>query len=59
MIAHRVSHTLIQFIDTFPALKVGGANTGDWVYVRMTDNHYSNGPVRTYFLQTIDAWRVD
>lgn len=30
---------------TFPALIVGGVATPQWQYVRMTDNHYSNGPV--------------
>ncbi|KAJ3557992.1 hypothetical protein NP233_g11599 [Leucocoprinus birnbaumii] len=30
---------------TFPALVVNGARGGDWVNVRMTNNHYSNGPV--------------
>ncbi|KZW04279.1 fungal cellulose binding domain-containing protein [Exidia glandulosa HHB12029] len=29
----------------FPALVVDGKSTGDWVNVRMTNNHYSNGPV--------------
>ncbi|THU86950.1 glycoside hydrolase family 61 protein A [Dendrothele bispora CBS 962.96] len=30
---------------TFPDLIVNGAKTADWVNVRMTDNHYTNGPV--------------
>ncbi|KAG9019044.1 hypothetical protein FRB90_007000 [Tulasnella sp. 427] len=30
---------------TFPDLIVNGTVTADWQYVRMTDNHYSNGPV--------------
>ncbi|THU86952.1 glycoside hydrolase family 61 protein A [Dendrothele bispora CBS 962.96] len=30
---------------TFPNLIVNGAKTADWVNVRMTNNHYSNGPV--------------
>ncbi len=44
---HSLSASLITDpnIDTFPALIVGGTRTGDWVNVRMTDNHYSNGPV--------------
>lgn len=32
--------------DTFPYLYVNNTLTGEWQYVRMTDNHYSNGPVR-------------
>ncbi|GJE85228.1 glycoside hydrolase family 61 protein [Phanerochaete sordida] len=30
---------------TFPDFIVNGAATGDWVYIRETANHYSNGPV--------------
>ncbi|OCL09228.1 lytic polysaccharide monooxygenase [Glonium stellatum] len=30
---------------TFPALIANGATTSQWQYVRMTANHYSNGPV--------------
>ncbi|KAK7472012.1 hypothetical protein VKT23_000119 [Stygiomarasmius scandens] len=30
---------------TFPDLLINGVQTADWVNVRMTDNHYSNGPV--------------
>lgn len=32
--------------DTFPALVVNGVRTGDWVNVRMTNNHYDRSPVR-------------
>jgi hypothetical protein len=29
----------------FPNLIVNGKSTGEWEYIRMTTNHYSNGPV--------------
>lgn len=31
--------------DTLPDLIANGTVTPDWVYVRTTQNHYSNGPV--------------
>ncbi|KAF5349474.1 hypothetical protein D9756_008931 [Leucocoprinus leucothites] len=36
---------LIAAHYTFPALIVNGTRTADWVNVRMTNNHYDNGPV--------------
>ncbi|KIO32118.1 glycoside hydrolase family 61 protein [Tulasnella calospora MUT 4182] len=36
---------VLLFPDTFPDLVVGSTVTADYQYVRMTDNHYSRGPV--------------
>lgn len=33
--------------DTLPDLIANGTTFADWLYVRETENHYSNGPVRT------------
>lgn len=32
--------------DTLPDLIANGTTFADWVYVRTTENHYSNAPVR-------------
>ncbi len=37
--------TIDGLIDTFPDLIANGTTFADWVYVRETENHYSNGPV--------------
>lgn len=34
--------------DTFPDLYANGTVSTDWQYVRLTANHYDNGPVRHY-----------
>lgn len=36
--------------DTFPDLIVNSTTTTDWEYVRITANHYSNGPVSKFCL---------
>ena len=37
----------LDLLDTFPDLIANGTTSADWAYVRITANHYSNGPVRT------------
>ena len=37
------------FVDTLPDLIANGTTFSDWLYVRETANHYSNGPVRNVF----------
>lgn len=36
---------LVSAHYAFPYLVVGGVETGEWEYMRMTDNHYSTNPV--------------
>ncbi|KAF8578768.1 lytic polysaccharide monooxygenase [Ramaria rubella] len=40
-----VAARLVSSHYTFPDLVMNGAATADWLYVRETANHYSNGPV--------------
>ncbi|KAF8990965.1 hypothetical protein BDZ89DRAFT_178586 [Hymenopellis radicata] len=44
---------------TFPDLIVNGTTTGDWQYVRMTENHYSNGPVTDVTSAAIRCYELD
>ncbi|KAF9029499.1 hypothetical protein BDZ89DRAFT_1112551 [Hymenopellis radicata] len=44
---------------TFPDLIVNGTTTGDWQYVRMTENHYSNGPVTDVTSSAIRCYELD
>jgi hypothetical protein len=32
-------------VDTYPNLIVNGRETKEWEFVRMTANHYNNGPI--------------
>ncbi|KAF2453889.1 glycoside hydrolase [Lineolata rhizophorae] len=41
---------------TFPALIANNTVTGEWEYVRMTANHYSNGPVTDVTSQAIRCY---
>lgn len=45
-LAHGERISNLLHIDTFPDLIVNGSATADWLYVRETANHYSQGPVR-------------
>lgn len=40
---------LVSAHYAFPYLVVGGVETGEWEYMRMTDNHFSTAPVRALF----------
>lgn len=44
-IAAALAAPLVSAHYAFPYLVVGGAETGEWEYMRMTDNHYSTAPV--------------
>lgn len=44
---------LVSAHYVFPNLIVNGTTTADWQYVRMTANHYSNGPVTDVTNQAI------
>ncbi|KAF8915681.1 glycoside hydrolase family 61 protein D [Mucidula mucida] len=44
---------------TFPDLIVNGTTTADWQYVRMTENHYSNGPVTDVTSSAIRCYELD
>ncbi|KAG5649621.1 hypothetical protein H0H81_002800 [Sphagnurus paluster] len=45
--------------DTFPGLIVNGTVTADWQYVRMTENHWSNGPVTDVKSSAIRCYELD
>lgn len=34
--------------DTFPQFIVNGTTSSEWEYVRITENHWSNGPVSLF-----------
>jgi hypothetical protein len=36
---------MLIITDTYPNLIVNGRVTKEWEYIRMTANHYNNGPV--------------
>lgn len=36
---------MLSLIDTFPDLIANNTVTADWQFVRITANHYDNGPV--------------
>lgn len=38
---------ITAFKDTLPDLIANGTTAADWVYVRTTQNHFSNAPVRS------------
>ncbi|KAG6844377.1 hypothetical protein H0H87_007369 [Tephrocybe sp. NHM501043] len=44
---------------TFPDLYVNGTVTSDWQYVRMTANHYDNGPVTDVTSSAIRCYELD
>ncbi|KAF8998052.1 hypothetical protein BDZ89DRAFT_1028476 [Hymenopellis radicata] len=44
---------------TFPDLIVNGTTTTDWEYVRMTANHYDNGPVTDVTSSAIRCYEAD
>ncbi|KAF9025224.1 hypothetical protein BDZ89DRAFT_1092641 [Hymenopellis radicata] len=44
---------------TFPDLIVNGTTTADWQYIRMTANHYSNGPVTDVTSSAIRCYELD
>ncbi|KIY72290.1 lytic polysaccharide monooxygenase [Cylindrobasidium torrendii FP15055 ss-10] len=44
---------------TFPSLIVNGTATTEWQYVRMTANHYSNGPVTDVTSDAIRCYELD
>lgn len=44
---------------TFPDLIVNGTTSTDWQYVRITANHYSNGPVTDVTSSAIRCYELD
>jgi hypothetical protein len=44
---------------TFPDLIANNTVTTDWQYVRITANHYSNGPVTDVTSQAIRCYELD
>ncbi|KAI9713833.1 MAG: hypothetical protein M1820_000563 [Bogoriella megaspora] len=44
---------------TFPYLFANGALSGEYQYVRMTENHYSNGPVQDVTSQALRCYEID
>ncbi|KAL0960587.1 hypothetical protein HGRIS_005621 [Hohenbuehelia grisea] len=44
---------------TFPDLIVNGTAAPDWQFVRITENHYSNGPVTDVKSQAIRCYELD
>jgi len=54
-----VSTQLVAAHYTFPDLIVNGTTTTDWQYVRITANHYSNGPVTDVTSSAIRCYELD
>ncbi|KAH9913794.1 glycoside hydrolase, partial [Epithele typhae] len=44
---------------TLPDFIANGTTFGDWVYVRETENHYSNGPVTDVTSEAIRCYELD
>ncbi|KAF5382696.1 hypothetical protein D9615_003075 [Tricholomella constricta] len=44
---------------TFPNLIINGVTSSDWQYVRMTENHYSQGPVTDVNSNAIRCYELD
>ncbi|KIY74315.1 lytic polysaccharide monooxygenase [Cylindrobasidium torrendii FP15055 ss-10] len=44
---------------TFPSLIVNGTTTAEWEYVRITENHYSQGPLEDVTSDSIRCYELD
>lgn len=44
---------------TFPYLIANGQTTGEYQYVRMTANHYSNGPIQDVTSEALRCYEID
>ncbi|PPQ84280.1 hypothetical protein CVT25_013218 [Psilocybe cyanescens] len=50
---------MLSLIDTFPDLIANNTVTADWQFVRITANHYDNGPVTDVTSQAIRCYELD
>ncbi|TFK39096.1 glycoside hydrolase [Crucibulum laeve] len=54
-----IAAQLVAAHYTFPDLIVNGTTSSDWQYVRITANHYSNGPVTDVTSSAIRCYELD